>query len=121
MTWDADFYSALMSNSDFNTVIDDQLSKEFDADATAPYANYQLIYADGTDDLDGVGLEGGRLIQLSIWALSPSQCEEIGSNAIKGALSQLQVMSVYQRSLGYDGGEKLFGYAVDFTVWFDTP
>lgn len=118
--WDVDFYSSALSNSSFQNGIAD-FFHEFKKDAVAPFAKYQLIAAPGTYELEGAGAEGERTIQLSVWAASPTQAKQLAQYAIQGVKDQLPVSSVFERSGGYDEDDELFGYLVDFVIWFDNP
>ena len=120
MRWDADFYAGVRSNSAFTSAVT-ALVYEYKADSVTPYARYQLITAGGNNDLDSTNRAGSRLIQLSVYADSPKLSKEIAENAILGAKSQLSVLDIFERSLGRDPDEEVFGYAVDFTIWFNTP
>lgn len=80
-----------------------------------------MITAVGTPDLQAVGEEGERNVQLSVWSDSPRTSEQLAKYAFTGVNDQLNLTSVYERSLGFDEEEKLFGYAIDFYVWFDNP
>lgn len=120
MSWDSEFYAAVNTNSDF-TDNATSLALEYKADASAPYAVYQLISADSTDDLSGVSNEGERRVQLTVWAASPTQAKQIAEYAALGAESALDVSHKFQRSLGRDPDEELFGFAIDFSIWFQNP
>jgi len=120
MSWDTDFYAAVMANSDFATGVS-SLAYEYKADALAPFATYQLVAAGGTNDLGGAGDEGERLIQKTVWASSPTEAKELAEHGIAGAKAGLDVISVDQRSLGRDPDEELFGYAADLLIWFQNP
>ena len=120
MSWDTELYSALTSNAAFNDAVT-SLSYEYKSDAVAPYASYYLIGAPGTSDLDGHDLSGYRTIQVSVFAASPTLAKEIAQNAIIGAKAGLNVSDVFERSLQRSDNDDLFGYAVDLTVWYDTP
>ena len=120
MSWSDQFYAALMSSGEFASLIS-SLSFEYKADAKAPYATYQLITQEGTEDLDGSGVEGYYLIQLNIWASSPTKTHDLAALAVESAKQNLVVTDVFQRSLSRSADDELFGYAVDFTVWFDNP
>jgi len=117
MTWDVDFYSACTSDADFTVTA---LAYEYKADAVLPFATYQMIGGNGTQDLQGHSVEGERLVQLSVWASSPTQAKELAEHAIDGVTSSLNVISVFERSLGRDSNEDSFGYAVDFVIWFQS-
>lgn len=120
MSWDSDFYSACMSNASFSSGIG-SLAFEYNAEAVAPFATYHLISGNSTNDLDGVVRSGSRLIQLSVWAASPILAKQLAEYAAAGAVSGLQVSNLYERSLGHDDEEGLFGYAFDFRIYFNTP
>lgn len=120
MSWKDDFYAACNSNGAFSAGIN-EFFHEYKEDAVAPFAKYQLITASGTDDLQGVGDEGGRNIQLSVWTLSPTLSETLAKAAKAGVNSQLDLVSAFERSQGYEDDTKLYGYAIDFIVWFDNP
>lgn len=120
MSADSEFYAACMGNTDFASGIN-SLAHEYKADAVAPFANYQTISAVGTDDLDGTADEGERRYQLSVWASSPTTAKQLAEYAIAGVRADLDCSNVFQRSLGRDPDEELFGYGVDFLIWFQTP
>lgn len=120
MSWDSDFYSACMANADFASGIN-SLAYEYNQKAVAPFATYSLINANSTNDLDGADRGGERLIQLSVWAKSPTQAKELAEYAALGAVAGLEVSNMYERSLGRDDEEEVFGYAFDFTAWFKNP
>jgi len=120
MSWDVEFYDACNTDASFVAGITD-FFREHKENAVAPFARYELITALGTPDLESVGLEGEHNIQLTVWSSSPRTSESLVKNAYTGVNDQLNLMSVYGRSLGFDAEEKLFGYAMDFVVWFDNP
>lgn len=120
MSWDEDFYQACLSNSNFSAGVT-TLFMEYNENAVSPFAKYQLITATGTDDLQGVGDEGERNVQLSVWSASPRLSRQLIGYAKSGVKDNLKLQSVYERSLGFDEDEKLFGYAIDFFIWFDNP
>ena len=120
MSWKEDFYTACNSNGTFSAGIN-EFFQEHKEDAVAPFAKYQLITAVGTNDLQGVGDEGERNIQLSVWTLSPTLSESLALAAKAGVKSQLDLMSVFERPLAYEEDTKLHGYAIDFIAWFDNP
>ena len=120
MSWDTDFYAAVVADSAFTAAVT-TLAYEYKADGVAPFATYQLIGANGTDSLAGASSEGERLIQLSVWAANPTLAKTIAMDAIAGAKAGLTVTSIFERSRGRDADEELFGYLVDFTVFFSAP
>ena len=120
MAWDADFYTAVISDATFSATIT-ALAYEYKPDATLPFATYQLVSAVGEDDLSGAGEEGVRRVQLTVWADNPTQAKTLCEAGIDGAKSQLDVLSVTQRSIGRDEKQEIFGYAADMMVWWQTP
>ena len=52
MSWDSEFYAAVMANSDFSSGVT-ALALEFKPDGATPFATYQLINANGTQDTTG--------------------------------------------------------------------
>ena len=116
MTWSTEFYSAATGGDYVGT-----LALEYLPDAVAPYAFYQLISAPGINDLLGADSAGSRRVQVTVWADSPSDAE-VQALRIASAVSTstLNLEGMEQRSLGRDASG-VFGYAVDFMVWFDTP
>ena len=119
MSWDSEFYAAVMANSDFSSGVT-ALALEFKPDGATPFATYQLINANGTQDTTGHGFEGERLIQLTVWADSPTDAMRLCEYGSLGAQT-LNVVRMYERSLGRDSDSSVFGYAIDFTIWFDSP
>lgn len=119
MTWSEEFYQALNNNTDFGSQITG-LSYEARPDSKPPFAYYSLVSATGTSDLDGHSDEGERRIQLNIWSNSPTKSEEIAGLAIGPAVKNLNVSNIVERSLGIEEGG-LFGYAIDFLIWFQNP
>ena len=119
MSWDTEFYAAAMADSDFSSGVT-ALALEYKPDGVAPFATYQLISGLDTADLSGSSPEGEHLIQLSVWADSPTEAKQLAQYAITG-VKALNVSRIYQRSLGRDPDEQVFGFAVDFTIWFQTP
>ena len=120
MSWDSDFYAACMSDSDYKREID-SLAYEYNAKARPPFSSYSLINANSTNDLSGSKRHGHRLVQLSTWAKSPSEAKALAEYAARGVNDSLEVTNIYERSLGRDEEESLFGYAFDFTIWFRNP
>lgn len=120
MSWKQDFYAACNSNSDFSNGIN-HFFLERKSNAVAPFAKYQLITAVGTPDLEGMSDEGQRNIQLSVWTDSASLSEDLARYAKAGVKSQLNLESTYERSMGFEDDTELYGYAIDFFVWFDNP
>ena len=120
MAWDAQFYDAVHGNVDFSNAVT-ALAYEYKADAVAPFAVYQLINANSINDLDESIRQGDRLIQLTVWASSPTEAKEISEYGIIGAKASLSVTDIQERSLGRDSDAELFGYATDFRVWFTSP
>lgn len=120
MSWDTDFYTALMADSDFSAAVT-ALAFEYKAKAELPFAKFELIAANDTTDLGGVSDEGFSLVQLDIYATSPTQAKEIAEHAIQGAKAGLNVSSVFRRSGGRDSEDESFRYLVDFELWFDNP
>ena len=120
MSWKQDFYAACKIDATFSSGISDFFN-EHKEQAVTPFARYQLITAIGTNDLEGVGDEGERNIQLSVWSESPALSESLALAAKAGVKSQLDLMSTFERSLGYEDDTKLYGFAIDFIVWFDNP
>jgi hypothetical protein len=119
MTWDVDFYQAVMGNSDFSSNIT-TLSKEYYSDAVAPFAIYQFIANEGSPDLSNADQQGNYLIQTNIWASSPTECETLARYAISG-INTLDASRITQRSLGRDDDQELFGLAIDCEIWFESP
>lgn len=120
MTWDVDFYTALMDDSDFSDAVS-VLAFEYKAEADLPFAVYQLIAGTDTADLQGTTDEGISLVQLSVVASSPTEAKQIANYAITGAKAGLDVSSVFRRSGGRDPLDESFTYIVDFEIWFDNP
>lgn len=122
MTWDVDFYGAVVADSDFATNVTGGLSFEYRAGAATPYASYQLISAAGTDDLAGAGDEGRRRIQLNVTASSPTKAKLYASYATAGVrASSLKLENKFEQSLGRDEEEQTFTYSIDYLIWFDNP
>jgi hypothetical protein len=119
MSWDTEFYAAAMADSDFSSGIT-ALAFEFKSDGVAPFSTYQLISGLATSDLSGTSPEGEHLVQLTVWADSPTEAKQLAQYAIEG-IKALNVSGIYQRSLGRDPDEEVFGFAVDFNIWFQTP
>jgi hypothetical protein len=119
MSWEVDFYTAAMGDSTFLAGIN-SLALEYKPDATAPYAVYRCISELGTNDLAGVSDEGETVVQLTVWAADPVTAETLAKNAATG-VATLTLMNEFKRSLGRDPDEELFGYAIDFSIWFDSP
>ena len=120
MSWDADFYAAVIGNTSFASAVT-ALAYEYKADAIAPFAVYQLINASSINELDESIRQGYRLIQLTVWAANPTLAKEISEYGITGAKASLSVSDIQERSLGRDADAELFGYATDFRVWYTNP
>lgn len=120
MSWSTEFYAAIKANAAFDAAMT-SIFYQYNADAVAPFAKYDLIAGNDTISLAGSSPEGVYLVQLSVWASSPTDAENHALNAIVGAKANLNVTQVFKRTLGRDDEEELFGYAVDFTIWYDTP
>ena len=120
MSWKTEFYAALTANTTFNNGVT-ALFNQYKSDAVAPYAKYQLIAGNDTQSLEGSSTEGYYLIQLSVWANTPTESELHALSAIQGAKDALNVSIVFNRSGIYDDEEELFSHLVDFTIWFDNP
>lgn len=119
MKWSEEFHLAVSTGAEFMARVND-LTYEVDPEAEPTFAYYSLVNAGGDGDLESACDSGERRIQLSIWATSPVEAEEIAGLAIKPVLEELDCSAYFERSLGIDE-DALYGFAVDFLIYFENP